>query len=82
MSLTLNLDYLKDIKGNIKIDAMTFQKMIFLYNVINDGWNVTKKKDSYVFVKSHENSKEILSEQYISQFMNENLDINDYIVKK
>ena len=61
---------------NMKIDNITFQKMAFLYNAINDGWTIKKKKDAYIFMKNHEGKKEILLDSYLHTFMEENFDIN------
>ena len=36
----------------ISIDSMTFQKMMFLYNSINDGWTIKKRNDLYIFSKN------------------------------
>jgi hypothetical protein len=61
---------------NINIDTITFQKMLFLYNSINDGWTIKKRNDSYIFIKNHEGKKEILQDSYLMSFMKSNLDIN------
>ena len=49
MELKLNLESLE--KESFKIDAIQFQKMIFLYNALDDGWNIKKINDSYIFSK-------------------------------
>ena len=41
----------------IKIDKTEFQKIIFINNVINDGWTVKKCDKSYIFTKKHETIK-------------------------
>lgn len=80
MDLKLNLDSLKDLENeNIKVDAIKFQKMILLFNSIEQGWSVKKKDGSYVFTKSHENKKEVLSDNYLLKFMKTNLDFNKII---
>jgi hypothetical protein len=61
---------------NINIDKITFQKMLFLYNSINDGWTIKKRKDSYIFMKNHEGKKEIFEDSYLMSFMKDNFDIN------
>ena len=61
---------------NIKIDAIKFQKMLFLYNALDDGWSIKRMSDSYIFTKKHENKKEVLLDSYLTKFMNSNLDIN------
>jgi hypothetical protein len=61
---------------NISIDNVTFQKMMFLYNSINDGWTIKKRNDSYIFSKNHEGKREIFQDSYLMSFMKNNLDIN------
>ena len=62
--------------GNITIDNTKFQKMLFVYNAINDGWSVKKRNDSYTFSKNHEGKKEVFSDSYLLTFMKTNLDMN------
>ena len=77
MDIKINLDSLKDLEnGNIKLDIIKFQKMVLLFNSIEQGWSVKKKDGSYVFSKPYENKKEVLEDSYIAKFMNTNLDIN------
>jgi hypothetical protein len=53
--------------------------MLLLYNSIEQGWSVKKRKDSYVFTKNHENKKEVLEDTYLLKFMKTNLDLNKII---
>jgi len=77
MDIKINLDSLKDLENeNIKLDIIKFQKMVLLFNSIEQGWSVKKKEGSYVFSKPHENKKEVLEDSYITKFMKTNLDIN------
>ena len=50
--------------------------MILIYNALEKGWTIKKKKNLYVFTKNHEGKKEVLLENYLKKFMMENLDIN------
>ena len=75
MDIKINLESLTDLE-NVKIDAIKFQKMLFLFNAIEQGWSVKKRGDSYVFSKSHEGKKEVLEDTYLMKFMNTNLDLN------
>lgn len=76
METTLNLDAFKDLdKNNIKVDVIKFQKMIFLYNAIDQGWSVKKRDDSYIFTKNHEGKKEVFENSYLLKFMKSSLDI-------
>jgi len=59
---------------NINIDSLTFQKMMFLYNSINDGWTIKKRKESYIFIKNHEGKREVFHDSYLMKFMQENMD--------
>jgi hypothetical protein len=58
---------------------MKFQKMLLLFNSIEQGWSVKKRDDSYVFTKSHEGKKEVLEDSYLKKFMKTNLDLNKII---
>jgi hypothetical protein len=77
MDIKLNLDSLKDLENeNIKVDVIKFQKMLLLFNSIEQGWSVKKRDGSYVFSKPHENKKEVLEDSYMLKFMKTNLDFN------
>ena len=45
--------------------------LCFLYNTLNNGWTVKKKKDNYIFFKKHEGKKEYMANNYISTFIKE-----------
>jgi hypothetical protein len=80
MDIKINLDTLKDLENsNLKIDAIKFQKMLLLYNSIEQGWTVKKQNLSYVFSKKHEGKKEILEDTYLLKFMKTNLDFNKIV---
>jgi len=80
MDIKINLDSLKDLENtNFKMDAIKFQKMLLLYNSIEQGWSVKKMNSSYVFSKKHENKKEVLEDTYLLNFMKTNLDLNKII---
>ena len=72
MDIKINLENEK----SLEIDKMKFQKMVFLYNALDNGWSIKKKQNSYIFKKNHEGKKEILNETYLSIFMKDNSDIN------
>jgi predicted transposase YbfD/YdcC len=80
MDIKINLDSLKDLENsNFKIDAIKFQKMLLLYNSIEQGWSVKKQNNSYVFSKKHEGKKEVLEDTYLLKFMKTNLDFNKIV---
>ena len=35
----------------LEIDNIKFQKMVFLYNALDNGWSIKKRKDSYILQK-------------------------------
>ena len=81
LDIKINLDSLKDLENNVdfKVDAIKFQKMLLLYNTIEQGWSVKKRNGSYVFTKNHENKKEILDDSYLLKFMKSSLDLNKIV---
>lgn len=77
MEFNINLDSLKHLENeDLKIDAIKFQKMLLLFNSIEQGWSVKKRGESYVFSKNHEGKKEVLEDAYLMKFMKTNLDLN------
>ena len=70
MELKLNLDSLRALEDDdIKVDAIKFQKMLLLYNAIEQCWCIKKRNESYVFSKFHEGKKEVLEDAYLMKFM-------------
>jgi len=70
----MNMDLNIHLDKNIKIENHVLQKMILLYNALEEGWAVKKQNDSYVFTKKHENKKEVVHEDFLYRFMKTNLD--------
>jgi hypothetical protein len=68
-----NIIYMGD--KNIAVDTIQFQKMLLLYNAVEEGWSVRKREESFIFTKKHEGKKEIISDNYLETFMKTNLDI-------
>ena len=80
MDLKVSLESLKDLENdNFKVDIIKFQKMLLLFNSIEQGWSVKNRNDSYVFSKNHEGKKEVLEDTYLMKFMKTNLDLNKII---
>lgn len=65
---------------NVKIDNITFQKMLLLHNAVEEGWTIKKRKGAYVFFKNHEGKREILDEKYLMTFLKNNFDVKKVIV--
>jgi len=63
------------IMDHTSLPKKDFQKMVFLYNTIENGWTVRKYKDAYIFTKKHENRKEIFQSDYLEKFIETNRSI-------
>ena len=74
MDIKINIE-----TDNLKLDSIKFQKMLLLFNTVEDGWTIKKKYNTYIFTKNHENKKEILDESYLLKFMNVNLNLNKFM---
>jgi hypothetical protein len=78
MDIKIKMDnYLEN--SNTKIDNIKFQKMLFLFNAIEEGWSIKKKNNSYVFSKNHEGKKEVFEDNYLDKFMKSNFDMKTVI---
>jgi hypothetical protein len=62
----------------VSLDSIIAQKMSFIYNALEDGWEVKKKGDNYVFKKRHHNRREVFLDSYLEQFLRKNLDISKF----
>jgi len=56
-----------------KIDIKTFKKALFIYNAINNDWEVRKENDKYIFKKQKSGEKSIYLENYIEEFIKKNI---------
>ena len=65
----------------VSLDSIIAQKMSFIYNALEDGWEVKKKGDNYVFKKPHHNRREVFLDSYLEQFLRKNLDISSMVSK-
>ena len=45
-------------------------------NALEQGWSVKKTDDSYVFMKKHENRREVFQENYLETFVSSNFSTN------
>ena len=78
MDIKIKMDnYLEN--NNIKIDNIKFQKMLFLFNAIEEGWSIKKKNNSYIFSKNHEGKKEVFEDNYLDKFMKSSFDMKSFI---
>ena len=58
------------------ISQKDLQKMKFIYNALDNGWQIIKKTDTYVFTKKHNGQREVFREDYLAEFVTNNLDNN------
>ena len=79
MDIQINIANSNDENKQIEIDQIKFQKMVFLYNALDNGWSIKKRNNSYIFSKNHEGKKEIFESSYLSIFMKENSNINNLL---
>lgn len=68
MELNIHLEQ----QNTMTIDNIQFQKMLFIFNAINDGWIVKKNVDSYIFTKSHNGKEEVFRDDFLSSFIKNN----------
>lgn len=80
MELQIQLESENSTENVIQIDNMKFQKMLFLFNALNEGWTIKKRKESYIFTKNHEGKREIFLDTYLMSFLKKNFDINKLLM--
>ena len=61
---------------NYEKDIKKYQKMILIYNALEDGWNIEKYKNNYVFKKKHENNSKYFDDNCIQDFLEKYLKSN------
>ena len=66
---------IKELLERKKIDDTTFQKMCFIFNALDEGWMVKKRKSLYVFTKKNEQQK-VFEDNYLVDFIKSNMDLN------
>lgn len=76
--MEVNVAILDDHNNKVhkNIDSMKFQKMVLLFNSLEEGWSIKKKDESYIFSKKHEGKKEVFEDAYLLRFMKTNLDLS------
>ena len=71
----------EQVPSSDNLNIIEFQKMIFIYNALKDGWSVKMiNNGKYEFKKSKSNiKKELLLEDYLNKFIEYNLNINNIL---
>ena len=59
------------------IEYKDIQKMVFIFNALNDGWTVKKiDTNKFEFIKDNEKiQKEIILEEYIKKYIKYNIQL-------
>ena len=72
MEVSRNNDF-----SGLNFENTQIQKMIFIFNAVNDGWTVKKLDvDTYEFNMDKEKiKKEIVLDDYLKKFIKNNLDV-------
>ena len=55
------------------ISPRELQKMSFLFNALQDGWEIKMTDNKYHFKKKHESNREIYLDSYLSEFVKKNM---------
>lgn len=66
----------------INIDNIKFQKMVLIYNAIEEGWTIKKRNNKYYFIKKHEEKKEFMNDNYLIKFIETTSDITNLLSVK
>ena len=53
----------------IKISKKDFSKILFIYKAIEDGWNVRKNNEKYIFCKHISKEKHVYDENFLQNFV-------------
>ena len=78
--MNINMNIKQHLENN-QLDFVKFQKMVFLYNAVENGWQIKKKHKSYIFAKKNED-KEAMNEDYLSNFIKEHIDLSTIVIQK
>jgi hypothetical protein len=57
------------------------KELIFLYNALENGWTIKKKKEIYIFSRKHHNKKEVYDNEYLQKFIDNNSQITNKLLQ-
>jgi hypothetical protein len=57
----------------MKLNKKKIHTMLFIMNAMEHGWTVKKRNESYIFIKKHEQRREVFKETYLEDFVFENM---------
>ena len=52
-----------------EVDNKFQQKLLFIYNALENGWEIKKYHNKYIFKKDNNNEKEIYLDNYLDKFI-------------
>jgi len=58
-----------NVSTKLNIDNINIQKMLFIFNALEDGWSIKKSNETYIFRKKHEEKVEYFSDSYLKDFI-------------
>ena len=65
---------IKDVENKQKsIDYEKLQKMVFVYNALEDGWKIKQRGNGYICTKNFRGKKEVYFGEPLSGFMERTL---------
>lgn len=62
--------------NNADISNKDLSKMLFIFNAIEDGWDVKKKNNSYIFSKHKSKEKQVFTEDFLNKFISRYFDLS------
>ena len=62
---------------NVQMEKKLFYKMRFIFKAVESGKRKKKRDDSYIFSKKHENRREVFRPEYLENFIDENMNLNN-----
>ena len=60
---------------------LLIQKMIFIYNALEEGWQIKKNDQQYIFTKRHENKREVYLDSYLEEFLKTKLHVKSNVTQ-
>ena len=64
---------------DIELNDNFIKKLLFLYNALEQGWNIKKKRNLFIFNKKHEGKQKYFDNDFLSTFMKENSSIDNLL---
>lgn len=69
------MDISVELGDHSNINVVTLHKMALVYNAVQDGWNVKKRGDKYIFSKPHQNKREVMCESFLKTFLRDSVEV-------